>query len=73
MLESARLHFLMVSLTHNDPQNTSEASDHDVAAMVDTGSLAGDFVALHVIQNLKLTSYIVNTSHRTVCSRRDNK
>jgi hypothetical protein len=65
--------FLMVSLTHNAPQHTSEAPDHDIAALVDTGSLAGDFVALRVIQNIKLTKYIVRTSHRTVCSGLDNK
>ena len=65
--------FLMVSLTLNAPQHTSEAPDLDIAALVDTGSLAGDFVALRVIQILKLTKYIVNTSQRTVCSGLDNK
>jgi hypothetical protein len=50
--------FLMVSLTHNAPQHTSNANDHKIAAPVDTGSLAGDFVALRVIQNLKLTKYM---------------
>ena len=40
---------------------------------MDTGSLAGDFVALRVVQNLGLTKYIVSTSHRTVCSGLDNK
>jgi hypothetical protein len=63
----------MISLTHNAPQHTSDAPGHDIAALVDTGSLAGDFVALRVIQNLKLTEYTVSTSHRTVCSGLDDK
>jgi hypothetical protein len=48
-------------------------SNHEVAALLDTGSLAGDFVALRVIQNLKLTKCIGSTSQRTVCSGLDNK
>ena len=65
--------YLMVSLTHDAPQPCTSEVHHEVAALVDTGSLAGDFVALRVIQNLKLTNYIVSTSHRTVCSGLDNK
>ena len=63
--------FLMVSLSPTAPQLAT--SHHEVAALLDTGSLAGDFVALRVIQNLKLTKFIVSTSQRTVCSGLDNK
>ena len=63
--------FLMVSLSPTATQSTTDK--HEIAALVDTGSLAGDFVALRVIQNLKLTKYIVSTSQRTVCSGLDNK
>jgi hypothetical protein len=63
--------FLMVSLSPTAPQLAT--SNHDVAALLDTGSLAGDFVALRVIQNLKLINFIVSTSQRTVCSGLDNK
>jgi hypothetical protein len=45
--------FLMVLLSPTAPQLAT--NNHEVAVLLDTGSLAGDFVALRVIQNLKLT------------------
>jgi hypothetical protein len=63
--------FLMVSLSLTAPQLAT--SNHEVAALLDTGSLAGDFLALRIIQNLKFTKCIVSTSQRTVCSGLDNK
>jgi hypothetical protein len=44
--------FLMVSLSPTAPQLAT--SNHEVAALLDTGSLAGDFVALRVIQKFKI-------------------
>jgi hypothetical protein len=44
-----------------------------VKALLDTGSIAGDFIAARVISIYNLESHITSTSSRTVCSGLDSK
>ena len=46
---------------------------NEVQALIDTGSLAGNFVALRVISSFNLQSFILFDKTLTVCSALDNK
>jgi hypothetical protein len=50
--------------------NKSEIS---VKALLDTGSIAGDFIAARVISLYRLEPYVISNTTRTVCSGLDNK
>ena len=41
--------------------------------MLDSGSLAGDFIAKRVVSQLKLEHHVVSNKSRTVCSGLDSK
>ena len=41
--------------------------------MLDSGSLAGDFIAKRVVSQLKLEHHVVTNKSRTVCSGLDSK
>ena len=41
--------------------------------MLDSGSLAGDFIAKRVVSQLKLEHHVVSNKSRTVCSDLDSK
>jgi hypothetical protein len=45
---------------------------NNVKALLDTGSLAGDFVAFRTLQVLNLEPYILTHGSRLVCSGLDN-
>ena len=42
-------------------------------ALLDSGSLAGDFIAKRVVSQLKLEHHVVSNKSRTVCSGLDSK
>ena len=54
-------------------QAENKLSTIQIKALLDSGSLAGDFIAERVISNYKLEPYIVSTTTRKVCSGLDNK
>ena len=41
--------------------------------MLDSGSLAGDFIAKRVVSQLKLEHHVVSNKSKTVCSGLDSK
>ena len=42
-------------------------------ALLDSGSLAGDFITKRVVSQLKLNHHVVSNKSRTVCSGLDSK
>ena len=42
-------------------------------ALLDSGSLAGDFIAKRVVSQLKLEHHVISNKSRTVCSGLDSK
>lgn len=48
-------------------------SEITVKALLDTGSIAGDFIADRIISLYHLEPYVTSTTTRTVCSGLDNK
>jgi hypothetical protein len=63
--------YLSVTLSH--VSQSLEPPRSEIKALLDTGSLAGDFVAYRCILNLKLESFVVTSKKRIVCSGLDNK
>ena len=45
----------------------------EVEALLDSGSLAGDFIAKRVVSQLKLEHHFVSSKSRTMCSGLDSK
>jgi hypothetical protein len=62
-----------LSLAVSHVSQSLEPPRSEIKALLDTGSLAGDFVAYRCILNLKLDSFIVTSKKRIVCSGLDNK
>ena len=46
---------------------------NEVQVLIDTGSLAGNFVAMHIIKNFHLEEFIIFDKTLTVCSALDRK
>jgi transposase InsO family protein len=63
--------YLSVSLSV--PQTAKTVRSKEIKALLDTGSLAGDFIAFRVIDELKLNHFIIVDKKKTVCSALDNK
>ena len=59
--------FLPVTLRFLPDQQETTGGD-EVEALLNSGSLAGDFIAKRVISKLKLEHHIVISKSRTVCS-----
>ena len=55
----------------SDQQETTGGDE--VEALLDSGSLAGDFIAKRVVSQLKLEHHVVCNKSRTVCSGLDSK
>ena len=64
--------FLPVTLRFLLDQQETTGGD-DVDALLDSGSLAGDFMAKRVVSQLKLEHHIVTNKSRTVYSGLDSK
>ena len=62
--------FLTATVSHvsqiSQPRNK-------VQVLIDTGALAGNFVAMRVIKNFHLEDFIINSNTLTVCSALNNK
>ena len=63
--------YLSVAVSH--VSQSLEPPRSEIKALLDTGSLAGDFIAYRCILNLKLDSFILTSKKRIVCSGLDNK
>ena len=64
--------FLPVTLRFLPDQQETAGGD-EVEALLDSSSLAGDFIAKRVVSKLKLEHHIVSNKSRTVCSGLDSK
>ena len=64
--------FLPVTLRFLPDQQETTGGD-EVEALLDSGSLAGDFIAKRIVSKLKLEHHIVTNKSRTVCSGLDSK
>ena len=64
--------FLPVTLRFLPDQQETAGGD-EVEALLDSSSLAGDFIAKRVVSKLKLEHHIVTNKSRTVCSGLDSK
>ena len=64
--------FLPVTLRFLPDQQETTGGD-EVEALLDSGSLAGDFIAKRVVSQLKLEHHVVSNKSRTVCSGLDSK
>ena len=64
--------FLPVTLRFLPDQQETTGGD-EVEALLDSGSLAGDFIAKRVVNQLKLEHHVVSNKFRTVCSGLDSK
>ena len=62
--------FLMATVSHvsQPPQPRNK-----VQVLVDTGALAGNFIAMRVVKHFNLEDFIVNSQTLTVCSALDSK
>jgi hypothetical protein len=58
--------YLSVAVSH--VSQSLEPPRSEIKALLDTGSLAGDFIAYRCLLNLKLDSFIVTSKKRIVCS-----
>ena len=63
--------FISVAVSH--VSQSLELPTNELKTLLDTGSLAGDFIARRCVLNLKLESLIVTSKKRIVCSGLDNK
>ena len=63
--------FISVAISH--VSQSLELPTNELKTLLDTGSLAGDFIAKRCVLNLKLESLIVTSKKRIVCSGLDNK
>ena len=71
---SANTDYLIVMISPlSDQQELHSQRRHEVPALLDTGSLAGDFIAERIIKKFNLAPFIVSTKKKTVCSGLDNK
>ena len=50
------------------PDHQETTGGDEVEALLDSGSLVGDFIAKRVVSQLKLEHHIVTNKSRTVCS-----
>ena len=64
--------FLSVTLRFLPDQQETTGGD-EVEALLDSGSLAGDFIAKRVVSQLRLEHHVVSNKSRTVCSGLDSK
>ena len=64
--------FLPVTLRFLPDQQETTGGD-EVEALLDSGSLAGDFIAKRVFSQLKLEDHAVSNKSRTLCSGLDSK
>ena len=64
--------FLTVTLRFLPDQQETTGGD-EVEALLDSGSLAGDFIAKRVVSQLKLEHHVVSSKSRTVFSGLDSK
>ena len=67
---NANLLSCSVSVPSQDPK--SEPSEEKVQVLLDTGSLAGDFISSSVVDRLNIVKYIEPSSIKSVCSGLDN-
>jgi Reverse transcriptase (RNA-dependent DNA polymerase) len=63
--------YLSVAVSH--VSQSLEPPKNEIKALLDTGSLAGDFVAYRCVLNLKLEPFILTSKKRQVCSGLDNQ
>ena len=63
--------YLPVAVSH--VSQSLEPPRNEIKALLDTGSLAGDFIAQRCVLNLKLESHIITSKRKIVCSGLDNK
>ena len=63
--------YLSIAVSH--VSQSLEPPRNEIKALLDTGSLAGDFVAYRCLLNLKLESFIKTSKKRVVCSGLDNQ
>ena len=64
--------FLPVTL-HFLPDQQETTGGDEVEALLDSGSLAGGFIAKRVVSQLKLEHHVVSNKSRTICSGLDSK
>ena len=62
-----------ISIAVSYVSQSLELPANELQTLLDTGSLAGDFIARRCVLNLKLESLIVTSKKRIVCSGVDNK
>ena len=63
--------YLSIAVSH--VSQSLEPPRNEIKALLDTGSLAGDFIAYRCLLNLKLESFIKTFKKRVVCSGQDNQ
>lgn len=63
--------YLTVAVSH--VSQSLEPPKNELKTLLDTGSLAGDFIAYRCVLNLKLESFITTSKKRIVCSGLDNQ
>ena len=63
--------YLSVAVSH--VSQSLEPPRNEIKALLDTGSLAGDFIAYRCVLNLKLENFILTSKKRQVCSGLDNQ
>ena len=56
----------------SDQQGKRQLKETPVQALLDTGSLAGDFIAHRIILNLNYVDHVIVSKSKTVCSGLDN-
>ena len=83
--ESLDINFLLNTICNQNPENNfihvtvaaisqgNNITKSNVKALLDTGSLAGDFIANRVIKALNLDNFVKEQKSKYVCSGLDNK
>ena len=73
MITNNNLNTDYISVAVSHVSQSLELPTNEIKTLLDTGSLAGDFIARRCVLNLKLESLIVTSKKRIVCSGLDNK